>query len=354
MNATRLWISSISLSFVLVLAAQQGDQTQDSKDKKKAPEQRETIAKPLTAKQIKAREKKLKQELETPYRKWLNEDVTYIITDEERAAFKRLQTDEEREQFIENFWLRRDPTPDTIENEFKEEHYRRIAYANEHYASGIPGWKTDRGRIYITYGPPDEIDDHSSGGFYERPPEEGGGETSTFPFQIWRYRYIDGIGTNVMIEFVDTTMSGEFRMTMDPSEKDALLYVPGAGLTMYEQMGMACKTQRFQRTDGTHLGTGGMPLPESMDEFTRLETFAKLQAPPKVKFKDLEALVSETIRYNTLPMKVRADYIKVTDSTILTNVTIQFDRKDLQYQQKDNISKATVNIYARITSIARR
>ena len=181
--------------------------------------------------------------------------MAYIITDEERAAFKRLQTDEEREQFIEKFWLRRDPTPDTVENEFKEEHYRRIAYANEHYASGIPGWKTDRGRIYIIYGPPDEIEDHSSGGIYERPPEEGGGETSTFPFQQWRYRYIEGIGNNVIIEFVDPTMSGEYHMTMDPSEKDALLYVPGAGLTLMEQMGLSDKTQRFNNTDGTHLGS---------------------------------------------------------------------------------------------------
>ena len=159
----------------------------------------------------------------------------------------KLNNDEEREQFIEQFWLRRDPTPDTEENEFKEEHYRRIAYANEHFASGIPGWKTDRGRIYITFGPPDEIEDHSSGGFYERPPEEGGGETSTFPFQQWRYRYIEGIGNNIIIEFVDPTMSGEFRMTSDPSEKDALLYVPGAGLTMMEQMGLSDKTAALQQ-----------------------------------------------------------------------------------------------------------
>ncbi len=332
----------------------------DTKDKKAsqstsdAAAPRETIAKPMSEKEKRKKAAKLRKELETPYKKWLNEDVVYIITDEERKAFHQLNTDEERENFVEQFWLRRDPTPDTEENEFKEEHYRRIAYANEHFASGIPGWKTDRGRVYIVYGPPDEIESHPSGGTYERPIEEGGGETSTYPFEDWRYRYIDGIGTNIVIEFVDTTMTGEYHMTMDPSEKDALLYVPGAGLTMYEQMGMADKTQRFQRTDGTHLGTGGMPLPESMDEFTRLETFAKLQKPPQVKFKDLEAAVSETIRYNTLPMKVRVDYIKVTDSTILTNVTLQFDRKDLQYQQKDKISKATVNIYARVTSITRK
>lgn len=326
----------------------------DADKDKKPTASRETIAKPMTDKQRKKQEAKLRKELETPYRKWLNEDVTYIITDEERTAFKRLNTDDEREQFIEQFWLRRDPTPDTEENEFKEEHYRRIAYANEHYASGIPGWKTDRGRIYITFGPPDDIESHPSGGTYDRPYEEGGGTTSTYPFEQWHYRYLEGIGNNIQIEFVDTTMSGEYHMTMDPSEKDALLYVPGAGLTMAEQMGTADKTQRFNRTDGTHLGTGNSPLPVSMQEFERIEQFAKLQKPPAVKFKDLEAAVSSSIRFNTLPFKVQANYIRITDSTVLTTVTILIDRKDLQFSQKDNVAKSTVNIFGRITSIAGR
>jgi GWxTD domain-containing protein len=319
-----------------------------------ASSQRDTVSKPMTDKQKRKQEDKLRKELETPYKKWLNEDVTYIITDEERKAWKRLSTDDEREQFIEQFWLRRDPTPDTEENEYKEEHYRRIAYSNDRFASGIPGWKTDRGRMYIMYGPPDEIDDHSSGGTYDRPIEEGGGNTSTFPFIDWTYRYIEGVGQNIKIEFVDTTMSGEFRMSMDPSEKDALTYVPGAGLTLTESMGLADKSQRFTRTDGTTLGVGNNPLPASMNEFERLNQFANLQKAPTVKFKDLQAVVSSSIRYNTLPFKVRADYIKITGSTILTTVTIEFQRRDLQFTQKDNIAKATVNIFGRITSITGR
>lgn len=314
----------------------------------------ETVSKPISKKEQKRREKQLRKEMEGPWKKWLNEDVTYIITDEERSAFKHLQTDEEREQFVEQFWKRRDPTPDTEENEYKEELYRRIAYANEHYASGIPGWKTDRGMIYIKYGPPDEIDSHPSGGSYQRPMEEGGGQTSTYPFEDWRYRYLDGIGSDINIEFVDTTMTGEYRMTMDPSEKDALLYVPGAGLTLYEQMGISSKTDRFNRTDGTHLGTGNMPLSQNQNEFTRLEQFAKLQKAPVIKFKDLQAVVDSSIKYNTLPMKVRADYIKVTDATVLANLTVSFNRNELQYQSKDKISKATVNLYGRITTLSRR
>ena len=365
MSATRLSISCLFLCAVVCLVAtgQQGDDpkkdtqkddTKKAEPKKSLKEARETIARPMSERQKKKNEEKLRKELETPYRKWLNEDVAYIITDEERSAFKRLQTDEEREQFIEQFWLRRDPTPDTFENEFREEHYRRIAYANEHYASGIPGWKADRGRIYITFGPPDEIESHPSGGTYERPPEEGGGTTSTFPFEQWRYRYIEDIGNNIIIEFVDPTMSGEYRMTSDPSEKDALLYVPGAGLTMMEQMGMSDKTARFNRTDGTHLGVPFGGETQSMNEFNRIEQFAKLQKPPTIKFRDLETVIMSRISYNVLPMKVQVDFFPVTEASVLTNITIQFDNKDLQFQAKEGVQKAAVNILGTMTSLTRR
>jgi GWxTD domain-containing protein len=326
----------------------------DDKKKQQTDAQRETVAKPLSEKQKKRNEEKLKKELETPYKRWLNEEVIYIITDEERKAFGRLQTDEERQQFIEQFWLRRDPTPDTEENEYREEHYRRIAYANEQFASGWPGWRTDRGMIYIKYGPPDEREEHPTGGTYDRPIEEGGGTTTVHAFEKWRYRYIEGVGTDVNIEFVDPSMTGEYHMTMDPSEKDALTNVPGAGLTLYEQLGLACKVDRFNRTDGTHLGTGTMPLPASMDQFTRLEQFTNLQKVPQTKFKDLEALVTSSVKFNLLPMQVHADFIPVTNASTLAYITIQFVNKDLQFKQKEGLSEATVNIYGRITSLTRR
>jgi GWxTD domain-containing protein len=333
---------------VCLLSAQQRGDT------RKPGVQRETISKSPTEREQRKREDKLRKELMTPYRKWLNEDVFYVITDEERATFKHLQTDEEREQFIEQFWLRRDPTPDSIENEYKEEHYRRIAYANEHYASGIPGWKTDRGRIYIQYGAPDENESHPSGGTYNRPQEEGGGTTSTFPFEQWRYRYIEDIGTNIIIEFVDPTMTGEYRMTMDPSEKDALLHVPGAGLTQMEEMGLADKSDRFSRTDGTNLGIGQDQMSTRMNVFNRLEQFTKLQRPPSIKFKDLEAAVNSRISYNTLPLTVRVDYFPVTEASVLAYITVQLENKDLQFQSKEGVQKAVVNIYGSITTLTRR
>src|SRR5271156_6818708 len=147
----------MALGFTAISQAQDTQKGSDAS-------QVDPLKRPVPEKQRKANAKALKQELSKTYKKWLDEDVRWIITDEERSAFKQLSNDEERDQFIEAFWQRRDPTPDTEENEFKEEHYRRIAYANEHYAAGIPGWKTDRGQIYIMYGPADEVDSHPSGG----------------------------------------------------------------------------------------------------------------------------------------------------------------------------------------------
>jgi GWxTD domain-containing protein len=352
MKVLRLSAICVLLSAALFLLA--APQTTPPSNPSAQPAQRDTVARPLSEREKKKNEEKLRKELESPYRKWLNEDVAYIITEEEKDAFKRLQTDDEREQFIEQFWLRRDPTPDTDENEFKEEHYRRIAYADEHFASGIPGWKTDRGRIYIMYGPPDSIEDHSSGGTYTRPREEGGGDTSTYPFQQWFYRYIEGVGNGITIEFVDPSMSGEFHMTMDPTEKDALLYVPGAGLTMYEQLGVTTKTDRFNRSDGTHLGIPADELMTSQDEFVRLEQYTNLWKPPVVKFKDLEAVVDSKISYNILPMKALVDYFPVTDASVMAYVTLEFANKDLQFKSQDGMQRATVDIYGRVTTITRR
>jgi len=303
-------------------------------------------------KQEKRRQKAAQKEMESAYKSWLQEEVPYIITDEEKAAFKKLSTDDERESFIEGFWERRNPNPGSPENEFKEEYYRRIAYANEHYASGIPGWKTDRGRIYIMYGPADEIDSHPSGGTYERPPEEGGGETSTYPFETWRYRYIDGIGNNIILEFVDPSMSGEYHLTIDPGEKDALLHVPNAGLTMMEQMGMASKADRFTRTDGMTTGQAMGGTPESMDEFNRLDLYAKIWKAPDVKFKDLKAVVSTRLSTNLLPFDVRTDFIRVTNDTVLTPVTVQVANKDLQFQNKTGVMHAVLDIYGQVSQVS--
>ncbi len=272
-------------------------------------------------KEQKRKLKKTLKELDTPYKQWLNEDVVYIISPEERQAFLQLETNEEREQFIEQFWLRRSSNPDLPDNDFKEEHYRRIAYANEHFASGIPGWKTDRGRMYIMWGPADEVETHPTGGTYDRPMEEGGGSTTTYPWETWRYRYMEGIGENVIWEFVDPSGSGEYHLTMDPSEKDALLHVPGAGLSLMESMGMAS---------------------------------SKAFRPPAVKYKDLEALVTARIVRDQVHFTYRTDYLKVTNDTVLVPVTVQIPNNQLSFDNKEGVHSATMNIFGRVSTLTGR
>jgi len=297
-------------------------------------------------------QKELKQELHGSYKKWVDEDVHWIITDQELKAFKSLSNDEERDSFIEAFWQRRNPNPDSPENEFREEHYRRIAYTNEHFAAGKPGWKTDRGHIYIAFGKPDDIESHPSGGMYDRPIAEGGGQTSTFPFEIWHYRYLEGVGDNIDIEFVDTCMCGDYHMTIDRSEKDALQHVPGAGATLYEQMGMAKQSDRF-RGGLENLGDGPNSSMNQSKQFDRLEQYAKLQAPPPVKFKDLESFLSnhKLLTGPIFPFDVRTDFVKVTDDTVLVPITLQIKNRDITFNTKDGVSKGEVNILGRVSTI---
>ena len=305
------------------------------------------------SKEEKRRQKAIQKEMESAYKRWLSDEVPYIITDEERGAFRKFSTDDEREQFIEQFWERRNPNPGSPENEFKEEYYRRIAYANERFASGMPGWKSDRGRIYIMYGPADEIESHPSGGSYMRPPEEGGGSTAAYPFEKWRYRFIDGIGTNIILEFVDTSMTGEYHLTMDPGEKDALLHVAGAGLTMLESMGMRDKSDRLSHTDGlTAESIGGQP--EYMNEFNRLDLYARIFKPPAVKFKDLKAVVTSRLTAQLLPFDIRTDFVRITEDSVLTPITLQVANRDLQFENKEGVMHAVLDIFGQITSLGGR
>lgn len=320
------------------------------------PEQPDPTKRRLSDKERFQQQKALKGELKGEYKKWVDEDVRWIITDEELASFKSLGNDEERDQFIENFWLRRNPNPDSPENEYREEHYARIAYTNEHFPAGKPGWRTDRGHIYIAYGKPDSIDSHPSGGNYERPMEEGGGSTSTYPFEVWHYRYLEGIGDNIDIEFVDACMCGDYHMTLDRSEKDALKYVPGAGETLYEQMGQSKKADRFNGSGLEQLGTGPMASQQQSKQFDRLDRFAKLMAPPVVKFKDLESYMATSKILSGPPFlfDVRTDYVKVTNDTVLVPITLQIKNSQITFNNKEGVAMGTVNILGRVSNLNHR
>jgi len=339
--------------------AQAAQATQDNGGVTKTtpvPEKPDPLKRRLSDREERERRKATVMELKGQYKKWLDEDVRWIITDQEAKTFKSLSNDEERDSFIEQFWQRRNPNPDQNDNEYRDEYYARIAYANEHFAAGQPGWMTDRGHIYIAYGKPDSIDSHPSGGSYERPMEEGGGETSTFPFEVWHYRYLEGIGDNIDIEFVDTCMCGEYHATIDRSEKDALKHVPGAGLTQYEEMGQAKKADRFSGGGLEQLGSGPMSSSQQSKEFDRLDTFAKLFAPPPVKFADLDNFLA-TSKVLTGPpflFDVRTDYVKLTNETVMVPVTMQIREGDITYSTKEGDSVGTVNILGRVSTITHR
>jgi len=339
--------------------AQATQSTPDTGSVTKTPpvaEKPDPLKRRLSDREERDRLKATKIELKGQYRKWLDEDVRWIITDQEAKTFKSLSNDEERDAFIEQFWQRRNPNPDSNDNEYRDEYYARIAYANEHFAAGEPGWMTDRGHIYIAYGKADSVDSHPSGGSYERPMDEGGGETSTFPFEVWHYRYLEGIGDNIDIEFVDTCMCGEYHATIDRSEKDALKHVPGAGLTQYEEMGQATKADRFKGGGLEQLGNGPTSSSQQSKEFDRLDTFAKLFAPPPVKFADLDDFLASSKVLTGPPFlfDVRTDYVKLTNETVLVPVTLQIRAGDITYATKEGDSKGTVNILGRVSTITHR
>jgi GWxTD domain-containing protein len=279
-----------------------------------------------------------KEESGSYLKNWPKNEISYIIDPEEQAAFNKLRTDEEREQFIEAFWLRRDQTPDTIDNEYKDDYYRRIVLANERYTSGIPGWRTDRGRILIMHGEPDEIETHAMGGTYIRDNDEGGGRTSTFPFERWRYRNIDNVGSNVILEFVDTSMSGEYKLSYDPAEKDALLHVPGEGLTDFETRNGLDKADRLNRPNAK----AGNPLGQDtrINDFDRLEQYYKVLEPPSVKYKDLEAMITRRLSANSLPFDYRYDVYKMTEQASLVPITIQIAYKNLTFKEESSAAGA--------------
>jgi GWxTD domain-containing protein len=342
------------LTLAFLLAGLQASAVQNSNRKK------------LT-KQEKRREKAIRKEMESAYGWFVNGPTGYIITPQERAAFKKLTTDDEREQFIENFWERRNPNPGNPENEFKEEFYRRVAYANEHFASGIPGWKTDRGRIYIMWGPPNEQENHDSGGTYVANPDElpytgpdASNEMETYPFEDWYYNYIPGIGENVKLEFVDPTMSGEFRLTMNPCEKDAMAEVPGdtTGCQGAVSIGPIFNPNSVIQPGMNGANSGQMVttnmMPESMEEFTQLDTYAKIFQPPPTKFTDLRSAVTHRIVDNALPFQVQTDYIRLTDGMDLVPVTVQVANRSLEFQNKNGVMKATMDIYGQLSTLSGR
>ena len=311
---------------------------------------------------VQAKEKKrddravLQEEQEDYYKKWLKEDVVYIITDEERGVFDGLGTMDEKEQFIEQFWRRRDPDLRTAVNEFKEEHYRRIAYANDHFFSAKAGWRTDRGRTYILWGPPDDREMRPSGGRYERLIYEGGGTTTTYPFERWLYRHIPGMGSDIELEFVDQSGTGEYRLAMGMEEKDALLHSEG-GLTLAEQLGMMDKSERpyFTPSNAHNPFIQGITGMRAKDRpFARMARYFDIQKAPDIRYKDLQKLVDSRVLYHSLPFDLTSNAIKLDDERVLIAITVEVSNQDLTFQEKSGIRQGNLRLYGRVLNVGGR
>ena len=303
-------------------------------------------------------EEKLRQEESVDYYgKWLNEDVKYIISDEERSVFNALTTPEEKEQFIEQFWFRRDPDPRSSENEFKTEHYRRIAYANEKFTSGDPGWLTDRGKVYITWGPPANIISRPTGGAYVRTIEEGGGTTTVYPYEKWSYHYIEGLGPNIELEFVDPTESGEFKLAVYDWEKDSGTFHPSVGQTLDELMGTQTRADRAQLTPA---GGGGQYSSRDLyrrrwdNPFNRYERYATVMSSPITKYQDLQEIVKVRVDYHNLPFELKEDYFRLNQDQELVPITLQLKHRDLTFKKEGQFNVARMAIYGLVQSLTNR
>jgi GWxTD domain-containing protein len=290
---------------------------------------------------------KIKQEPDRAFIDW-RRDVEPIITSSELDAWKKLDTNEEREKFIEDFWHRRDYDTDTDENEYREAYYERVAYVNEHFGSGIPGYKTDRGRIYLKYGKPDDIESHPAGGAYQRDPSEGGGSTSTYPFERWFYRNIPG-RSGASIEFVDPTGTGEYRLARNPFEKDALLRVPGAAPTM------------DGRSEADYvLAAGGVGNPFSMREqdspFNWLDLIRILNSPLPASKRDPfgEETSTPILEDNPLSFETSFGFFKLDDNRVITTITVQTENKELSFRDSGGVQVASMNIVGRVTNVSGR
>jgi GWxTD domain-containing protein len=249
--------------------------------------------------------------LNQPYFDWLNEDVSYIISPEERGAFLQLIKDDDRDRFIEQFWQRRNPDPDTQDNPFESEHYRRLAYSNGHFSTGSTrGWKTDRGRVYIQCGQPDEVESNETG-------IDGHVET-------WGYRYLEGLGENVSFRFLDLGRVNDYRLVLEPDERSYLFHAEVSDVCS-EDLGCADVNRNLAQLD-----------PDDSPNFD-------------IRFKELEAAISERAELNDIHFSSHFDSVPVTSFTTLVPVTIEIPSFEFQAQSSESGQAVQLHLFLRIT-----
>jgi GWxTD domain-containing protein len=255
---------------------------------------------------------------------WLNEDAVYIISPQERCAFLRLSTDQERAQFIEAFWARRAPDPTSLDNSFELEHYERIAFADEKYGGRISGWKTDRGRIYILFGPPDSIESHRAGEKNDQPTEVGP-QTFPYPAEVWHYHHLRGVEEDVGVTFLDPDGSGNYRLSLSPEGKEEPIFAT---------------SEKLPRSGGGEV---------NKKSSQSIVLFVGQMPTPQVQFKDLEACVSARIIRNQVPFNHRIEFSKATDATTLARISIYPAGEQPNPTGNSNASVGIFEVFGRIS-----
>jgi GWxTD domain-containing protein len=241
---------------------------------------------------------------------WPKEEVPYIITDEERAAFYQLKYDEERNAFIEQFWLRRDLSPNTLRNEMRDEYYRRILYANQNFSTkDVPGWRTDRGRIYEKYGAPDAI---------RKTAEQSS------PTEVWTYRFLDDLQPAPTLTFADQCRCGDYRLSAEDELRRVL----------------------FRRLPFNPTAFSPQPA-----EVNGLQLYVVATRFPGVRLKDLEELVTHHVAMHTLPFESEWDFTHVTKKTVQVPITLKFRTSDLTWVENNGKLTAHVQLFGRWTSM---
>lgn len=298
------------------------------------------------------KKKPRKIELDKIYQRWVNEDVDYIITPEERAAFKK------------NFRptkSARNSSSSSGCGATRTRTRRKMSTARNTTGalpmpmkSSPPAFPAGRrtGGVFTSPGGRRIASNRVRPGPYERPIYEGGGTTSTYPFEIWFYRYLEGVGSGIEIEFVDPTGSGEYRIARNADEKDALLFVPNAGLTLAEQLGLASKVDRPFFNPGNRYGNNPLyPMRTQDMPFERLAILTNLQRAPSVRYRQLAERVDQQVEFDVLPFDVRTDFLRAGESAIVTTFTLMFNNGDLGFKDEGGIQKAQLNIYARVSAL---
>lgn len=273
---------------------------------------------------------------------WLETGVALLVQPDERHTYQNLTTEDEQGRFVELFWQRRDPTPATPRNEFQEEFEKRLAYVNKKFSAGnTPGWKTDRGKIYLRYGPPTSIEYHPSGDVIQKHTRGNASDPGikqdamklnsfSYPFEEWWYNSIPGVGNDIRLEFVDTSLMGDYQLGRD---RDIFGFQGG------KEFG------RPANESGRQSFSGFSDL-----SYEVLRMYSRLgQTDTGIRFPDLREIVTSEVRYDSLPFEVAFRMEPYTEGTSFVPITVFVPTENLEFRELPVGNRASVNLFIEVS-----